>query len=117
MLTTFWRQTATGLRVLILFTIVCGIIYPALSYGVAHIPGLAGNADILLVAAAAAADDEAAALARQVGEFGIEHYGGAGSWPCGIAGGVNQSLMLGISGIGYFYLRLNDPGLASVLAI
>jgi len=86
--------------------------------GFALCHGLAGNADILLVAAAAAADDEAAALARQVGEFGIEHYGSAGSWPCGIAGGgVNQSLMLGISGIGYFYLRLNDPGLASVLAI
>ena len=45
MLTTFRRQTATGLRVLILFTVVCGILYPALSYGVAHIPGLAGRAE------------------------------------------------------------------------
>lgn len=50
MLTTFRRQTATGLRVLILFTIVCGIVYPALSYGVAHLPGLAGNAEGSIIA-------------------------------------------------------------------
>ena len=45
MRTTLWRQTVTGLRVLIVFTVLCGIAYPLLSYGVAHIPGLAGNAE------------------------------------------------------------------------
>ncbi|WP_433294170.1 potassium-transporting ATPase subunit C [Pseudonocardia sp. CA-142604] len=45
MLTTLWRQTATGLRVLIAFTILCGIIYPLVVYGVGHIPGLAANAE------------------------------------------------------------------------
>jgi len=45
MLTSLWRQTATGLRLLIAFTIICGIVYPLVVYGVAHIPGLAGNAE------------------------------------------------------------------------
>ena len=45
MRTTLWRQTVTGLRVLIVFTVLCGIAYPLVSYGVAHIPGLAGNAE------------------------------------------------------------------------
>lgn len=45
MLTTMWRQTATGLRVLIAFTILCGVIYPLAVYGVGHIPGLAANAE------------------------------------------------------------------------
>jgi K+-transporting ATPase ATPase C chain len=45
MLTTLWRQTATGLRVLIAFTILCGIIYPLAVYGVGQIPGLAANAE------------------------------------------------------------------------
>ena len=44
MLTMMWRQTATGLRVLIAFTILCGIIYPLVVLGVAQIPGLAGKA-------------------------------------------------------------------------
>jgi K+-transporting ATPase ATPase C chain len=45
MLTTLWRQSATGLRVLIALTILCGIIYPLAVYGVAHIPGLAAGAE------------------------------------------------------------------------
>ena len=45
MLTSLWRQTATGLRLLIAFTIICGIVYPLAVYAVAHIPGLAGNAE------------------------------------------------------------------------
>ncbi|GAA1215167.1 K(+)-transporting ATPase subunit C [Pseudonocardia alaniniphila] len=45
MLTTLWRQTATGLRVLIAFTILCGIIYPLVVYAVGRIPGLSANAE------------------------------------------------------------------------
>jgi K+-transporting ATPase ATPase C chain len=45
MLTTLRRQTATGLRVLIAFTILCGIIYPLAVYGVGHIPGLSAGAE------------------------------------------------------------------------
>jgi len=52
MLTTLWRQTATGLRVLIALTILCGIIYPLVVYGVGHIPGLAANAEGSIIYAA-----------------------------------------------------------------
>jgi potassium-transporting ATPase KdpC subunit len=45
MRTTLWRQTVTGFRVLLVFTLLCGIAYPLASYGVAHIPGLAGHAE------------------------------------------------------------------------
>jgi K+-transporting ATPase ATPase C chain len=52
MLTTLWRQTATGLRLLLLFTVVIGIVYPAAVYGVAHLPGLSGKAEGSVVTAA-----------------------------------------------------------------
>jgi potassium-transporting ATPase KdpC subunit len=45
MLTTLWRQTATGLRVLIALTILCGIIYPLAVYVIGRIPGLSANAE------------------------------------------------------------------------
>jgi K+-transporting ATPase ATPase C chain len=44
-LTTLRRQTSTGLRLLIVFTILCGIIYPLVVWGVSRIPGLSGNAE------------------------------------------------------------------------
>ncbi|GAA0930335.1 potassium-transporting ATPase subunit C [Pseudonocardia zijingensis] len=44
MLTNLTRQTAAGLRLLLVFTVLCGICYPLLVWGVARIPGLAGNA-------------------------------------------------------------------------
>jgi K+-transporting ATPase ATPase C chain len=52
MLTTMWRQTATGLRLLLVFTVLCGIAYPLLVWGAAHIPGLAGKAEGSVVASA-----------------------------------------------------------------
>lgn len=45
MVTTLWRQTATGLRLLLVFTVLCGIVYPLAVWGVARIPGLSGNAE------------------------------------------------------------------------
>ena len=52
MLTTLWRQTATGLRVLIALTIVCGIVYPLAVYAIGRIPGLSGNAEGSIIYAA-----------------------------------------------------------------
>ncbi|MDN5918026.1 MAG: potassium-transporting ATPase subunit C, partial [Pseudonocardia sp.] len=45
MVTTLWRQTATGLRLLLVFTVLCGIVYPLAVWGVARVPGLSGNAE------------------------------------------------------------------------
>jgi lantibiotic modifying enzyme len=82
--------------------------------------GLAGNSDILLLAGDLSpdrGDNRDIELARQVGSFGVEQYGEDCSWPCGVGAGLNQSLMLGLAGIGHFYLRLGDPTVASVLAM
>jgi hypothetical protein len=40
-------------------------------------------------------------------------------WPCGVpGGGESPSLMLGLAGIGHFYLRLYDPAsVPSVLLV
>lgn len=52
MLTMLGRQTATGLRLLLVFTVLLGIVYPLVVWGVAHIPGLADRAEGSVVHAA-----------------------------------------------------------------
>jgi lantibiotic modifying enzyme len=37
------------------------------------------------------------------------------AWPCGTHTGETPNLMLGLAGIGYFYLRLAQPQVPSVL--
>ncbi|MFC5950233.1 potassium-transporting ATPase subunit C [Pseudonocardia lutea] len=49
MLSTLRRQTGTGLRLLILLTLLCGIVYPLVVWGVSRIPGLSGGAEGSLV--------------------------------------------------------------------
>jgi K+-transporting ATPase ATPase C chain len=48
-LSTLRRQTGTGLRLLILFTVLCGIVYPLVVWGVSRLPGLSGHAEGSLV--------------------------------------------------------------------
>jgi lantibiotic biosynthesis protein len=38
-------------------------------------------------------------------------------WPCGVRRGSNPSLMIGLAGIGYFFLGLADSALPSVLLV
>jgi potassium-transporting ATPase KdpC subunit len=45
MFRTLLRQTGTGLRAILLFTVLLGIGYPLVVYGVAHVPGLADRAE------------------------------------------------------------------------
>lgn len=49
MLSTLRRQTGTGLRLLIVFTVLCGIAYPLAVWGVSRIPGLSGHAEGSLI--------------------------------------------------------------------
>jgi lantibiotic modifying enzyme len=58
-------------------------------------------------------------LATDVGLYGIDNYTKSGlTWPCGIQTGQTPDLMLGLAGIGYFYLRLCDPqDIPSILII
>ena len=87
------------------------------NYSLCH--GLAGNAEVLLdgdhVLGVECAG--AGALAGEVARRGVERYGARGAaWPCGIAG-ETPSLMLGLAGIGRFYLRMHDPALPSLLLL
>lgn len=75
--------------------------------------GLSGHADALLYGAEVLGRrvDRLASLAHEVGEAGIEAYAhGSRPWPCGKGGIETPSLMLGLAGIGHFYLRLHDAG-------
>ncbi|HZZ46309.1 MAG TPA: K(+)-transporting ATPase subunit C [Pseudonocardia sp.] len=44
-MTLLYRQTAAGLRMIVLFTVVLGVVYPLAIWAVAHLPGLADRAE------------------------------------------------------------------------
>jgi type 2 lantibiotic biosynthesis protein LanM len=72
--------------------------------------GLSGICEILLYANQILKKDSYISLAKKIGIYGIEKYANDGlSWPCGIQGGETPGLMLGLAGIGNFYLRLYEP--------
>lgn len=79
--------------------------------------GCAGNADLLIEAARVINEPGHRARAEAVAQAGIEQFEAQRlPWPCGIPGaGETAGLMLGTAGIGYFYLRLHDSELPSVL--
>lgn len=82
--------------------------------------GLAGNAEILNIgrSASMAADCAFDELTLEIAARGIRDYAIQNhDWPQGIPGGETPGLMLGLAGIGYFYLRLSNPSTPSILMI
>jgi lantibiotic modifying enzyme len=82
--------------------------------------GAGGNAELPLDAGEALDRQSLKAAAEEVGWYGIETYLKARrSWPCGVVpGGETPNLMLGLAGIGHFYLRLYDSArVPSVLIV
>jgi len=80
--------------------------------------GGAGNAEILLMGAEMVQRPEFSQLAHQLAVFGIQKYQLTDTaWPSGVhdpsglgeSGRETPGLMLGLAGIGLFYLRLLDP--------
>lgn len=87
------------------------------NYSLCH--GIAGNADILLTATRSAAVDNVDPddVVRMAASLGLQTYHRSGFWPCGIGGGKPApGLMVGLAGIGHFYLRLGNPSVPSILA-
>ncbi len=82
--------------------------------------GLAGNADVLWEAARSqgAQTPSLEQVSRAVGQAGVRRFAGRDEpWPDGVCEASNPGLFLGLAGIGYFYLRLNDPSIPSVLLL
>lgn len=78
--------------------------------------GLAGIAEFLLAAADTLRDENARAAALELAVSRADRFAETPeAWPCGVARGSNPSLMLGLAGIGYFYLRLACATVPSVL--
>lgn len=82
--------------------------------------GHGGNCDLLLLAADRLDRPELRRHAEQAGAAAIARFEQPNQpWPCGVPGaGETPNLMLGLAGIGYFYLRLHDSRtVPSVLSI
>jgi len=80
--------------------------------------GLAGNAEILLDGSRLLGSDAdvQSHLAYEVAQVGMQRYTGkAATWPCGLPGVDTPGLMLGRAGIGFFYMRLQQPSISSIL--
>lgn len=73
--------------------------------------GIAGNCDLPLCASVQLKDAALYEQCQQSADTGWEQFEKAGRpWYCGTVGGApDPSLMLGESGIGYFYLRMAEP--------
>ena len=80
------------------------------NYSVCH--GIAGTADLFIYTSQVLGDPGYKAAATQIGLKGIEQIEQKGlPWPCHSGPlGETLNLMSGLAGIGYFYLRLHDPG-------
>jgi type 2 lantibiotic biosynthesis protein LanM len=72
--------------------------------------GTGGNAELLINASETFDAPAYKTTADNVGAAGIEQYQKTNTpWPCGVmGGGETPNLMLGLAGIGHFYLRLYD---------
>jgi lantibiotic biosynthesis protein len=82
--------------------------------------GLTGSAEVLLYGRQVLGQEwtDTSMLALEVAEAGIDaskRRGGA--WSCGITMGETPGLLLGLAGIGHFYLRLHNPAIPSVLLL
>jgi lantibiotic modifying enzyme len=74
--------------------------------------GAAGAADVLLYG------DRDSELARRIGDVGIErHHLTSTSFPCGVPHGETPGLLIGLAGIGLFYLRLADRCIDPILIV
>jgi type 2 lantibiotic biosynthesis protein LanM len=74
--------------------------------------GRAGNADVLIYAFQALGEESWLRSVEATAQEGFERFEQRRvPWPCGLPdANETPDLMLGLAGIGYFYLRLADPG-------
>lgn len=78
-------------------------------YSLCH--GASGNAELFIYASKILKNPDYKSFADQIGNIGIQEFQKNNvSWACGVLdGGETPGFMLGVAGIGYFYLRLHNP--------
>lgn len=84
--------------------------------------GLAGNIEVLQYAFEVFGknwlDERDRGLSENVAHYGISNWGQADNrWPCGGGSEEHPGFMLGLAGIGYYYLRLVDHRIPSILML
>ena len=80
--------------------------------------GHSGLGEVLRYASRVLGRPELAELVSEAAAAGAARFADEpASWPCGVRRGSNPSLMIGLAGIGYFFLGLADPALPSVLLV
>lgn len=91
--------------------------YNESNYSLCH--GVTGICDLLICASYVLGEPAYMSLPMQIGVQGINKYlHSTTPWPCGIPEGEPPDLMLGLAGIGYYYLRLyNAREVPSILMI
>jgi lantibiotic biosynthesis protein len=83
--------------------------YNESNYSLCH--GLTGICELLIYASQVFNNPSYKLLPIQIAMQGeTNHINQNNPWPCGIPYGEPPGLMLGLAGIGYYYLRLYDPG-------
>jgi lantibiotic biosynthesis protein len=72
--------------------------------------GLAGLGEVVLIAGQMLDDQTYHERAPELGRAMIERHSASADWPSGVTSGCpNPSFMLGLAGIGHWFLRLHDP--------
>jgi class II lanthipeptide synthase len=80
--------------------------------------GHSGLGEILRYGSRVLGHPGGAELVSEAAGAGAARFGNEpASWPCGVRRGSNPSLMIGLAGIGYFFLGLADPAVPSVLLV
>jgi lantibiotic modifying enzyme len=82
--------------------------------------GAAGAADVLMCGAQALGGRwvQLADVAPELASLALERYSAHGrDWPCGAAAGTTPGLFRGLSGIGWWFLRLHDRAIPSPLTM
>ena len=78
--------------------------------------GLAGNAAVLDEASRRIGAPDGGSTSVTVGRAGVSQVARRGlPWPCGVSSGESPTLMLGVAGVGHFYLTLARPEVRSIL--
>jgi lantibiotic modifying enzyme len=104
------RHLATG-RVALATTLEAiekNLLEPRRDASLCH--GLSGLGEVVLIASQLLDDASYHERAQALGRALIDRYSASADWPSGVpSGGPNPSFMVGLAGIGYWFLRLHEP--------